>query len=106
MDFVYQLVMVQNFRSLAYANYDLSIYKFSKLEGEVQRGSEISCVEYKRVSLQSYECYPLILSVITSPSHRLASCPRKLALPCSGASKKCETLEKQCRTLVNLQYCN
>jgi hypothetical protein len=38
----------------------------------VQRGSEISCVEYKRISLQSDECCPLILSVITSPLHSLS----------------------------------
>jgi hypothetical protein len=58
-------------QSFAYANMT-HLSQVTKLEREVQRGSEISCVEYKRISLQSDECCPLILSVISSPLHSLS----------------------------------
>jgi predicted nucleotide-binding protein (sugar kinase/HSP70/actin superfamily) len=74
MDFVHQLIMVQNFRSLKALHMQIMTHlsQVTKLEREVQRGSEISCVEYKRISLQSDECCPLILSVISSPLHSLS----------------------------------
>ncbi len=95
-DFVHQLIMVQNFRSLKALHMQimtflLTSYKAGKRGAKRVRNLVCGIQEdfiaiWWMLSFDSVcHHFPITLYV---------SYPRKLALPCSGTSRKCESLEK------------
>jgi hypothetical protein len=96
MDFVHQLIIVQNFRSLKALSMQimtflLTSYKAGKRGAKRVRNLVCGIQEdfiaiWWMLSFDSVcHHFPITLSV---------SYPRKLAVHCSGTSRKCETVEK------------